>query len=95
MLPAIDIKWKGVALGAGISGFVFTVLNSLFGWYLRTFPATSLADTAAALALLMVWVFVTAEFLLYGALTKTDSTKLQNMVLFRKRQSRYPKQQLS
>jgi membrane protein len=66
-LPYIELKWRDVAWGAVISGIAFTTLNILFGWYLRTFPATSLSGATAAYVLLLLWIFVSTQFLLYGA----------------------------
>jgi membrane protein len=66
-IPYIELKWHDVAWGAVISGIAFTTLNILFGWYLRTFPATSLSGATAAYVLLLLWIFVSTQFLLYGA----------------------------
>ena len=66
-IPHIELKWSDVAWGAVISGIAFTTLNILFGWYLKTFPATSLSGATAAYVLLLLWIFVSMQFLLYGA----------------------------
>jgi membrane protein len=66
-IPYIELKWHDVAWGAVISGIAFTTLNILFGWYMQTFPATSLSGATAAYVLLLLWIFVTMQFLLFGA----------------------------
>ena len=39
----------------------------LVRFYLQSFPVTSLAGAAGSLIILLLWVFVIAQFLLYGA----------------------------
>jgi membrane protein len=67
MLPDTKIAWKDVMLAAVITSAVSTALDYLFGVYIRTFPATSLAGTAGAIIVLLLWIFVTYEFILFGA----------------------------
>ena len=67
MLPETKIAWQDVMLAAIITSAVSTALDYLFGVYIRTFPATSIAGTAGAIIVLMLWIFVTFEFILFGA----------------------------
>jgi membrane protein len=66
-LPDTPIEWGDVWLGALIAGVAFATVNSLFGLYLQTFQVTSLAVAAGALIVLLLWIFVIAQILLYGA----------------------------
>ncbi len=66
-LPDAKINWKDVILAAVIASLVSTGLDYLFGVYIRAFPATSLSGTAGAVIVLMLWIFVTDEFILFGA----------------------------
>jgi membrane protein len=66
-LPDIEIEWRDVTLAAIITSIVSTTLNYLFGIYIHTFPATSLLGTAGAVIVLMLWIFITDEFILFGA----------------------------
>ncbi len=66
-VPDTKIEWRDVALAAIITGIAFTVLNNVFGLYLRSFPVTTLAGAAGSLILLLLWLFVIAEILFYGA----------------------------
>lgn len=67
IVPDADVKWRDVNLSAVITGGVFTVLNYLFGWYLRTFPVTTLVGAAGALIVLLLWFFVIVQVILFGA----------------------------
>ncbi len=66
-IPDTPVAWGDVWLGAVITAIAFTVLNNVFRFYLQTFPVTSLAGAAGSLILLILWIFVIAEILLYGA----------------------------
>jgi membrane protein len=66
-LPDTVIKWRDVAIAAIITAIAFTVLNNVFGLYLRSFPVTTVAGAAGALIFLLLWLFVIGEILLYGA----------------------------
>ena len=66
-IPDTPVEWGDVWLGAVITAIVFTIANNVFRLYLETFPVTSLAGAAGSLILLLLWVFVIAQILLYGA----------------------------
>jgi membrane protein len=66
-LPDTKIEWRDVLLAAVVTSLVATALDYLFGIYIHSFPATSLAGTAGAVIVLMLWIFVTDEFILFGA----------------------------
>jgi membrane protein len=85
-LPDTEIKWRDVTLAAIITSFVSIILDYLFGIYIRTFPVTSLAGTAGGVIVLMLWIFVTDEFILFGAqFSKTYAEKVGSR--FEKQQS--------
>ena len=66
-IPDTPVEWGDVWLGAVITAIVFTIANYVFRLYLQTFPVTSLAGAAGSLILLLLWVFVIAQIMLYGA----------------------------
>lgn len=67
VLPDTDVVWGDVGIGALITAFVFTVLNYVFGIYLTYFNVSTLAGTAGTLMLLVLWIYLTALFILFGA----------------------------
>lgn len=67
LLPETGVEWRDVLLAAVITGFVFTVLNYLFGVYLSLFQVTTLAGTAGTLMVLFLWIYLTNLFILFGA----------------------------
>ncbi len=66
-LPETNVQWPDVWLAAAVTGFVFTVLNYLFGVYLSLFPVSTLGGTAGALIVLFLWIFLVNLFILFGA----------------------------
>ncbi len=66
-IPDTAIEWGDVWIGAVITAIAFTVLNNVFGFYLRNFPVTSVSGAAGSLIILLLWIFVIAEALMYGA----------------------------
>ena len=67
MLPDTEISGHDVALAALLTSAISTALDYLFGVYIHVFPATSLAGSAGSAMILMLWIFVTDELILFGA----------------------------
>ncbi len=61
------MEWEDVWLGAVIAAIAFVVLNNVFRFYFQNFPATALAGAAGSLIILLLWIFLLAQILLYGA----------------------------
>ncbi len=67
LLPDTFVAWKDVVLASVLTGAVSTLMDYLFGFYIRAFPPSSLSGTAGAILILMLWIFVTFEIILFGA----------------------------
>ena len=66
-IPDTPISWKDVRLAAIITGLLFTIGNYLFTIYVQTFSATSVYGAAGSLMALLLWIYLAAQFLLFGA----------------------------
>jgi membrane protein len=66
-VPDTTISWKDVSLAALITGLLFTIGNYMFGIYVQTFSATSVYGAAGSLMALLLWIYLAAQFLLFGA----------------------------
>ena len=66
-IPDTFIEWGDVWVGAIITAIAFTIVNNVFRFFLQSLPVTSLAGAAGALIILLLWIFVIAQVLLYGA----------------------------
>ena len=66
-VPDANVAWSDVWLAALITSAITTALNYLFGVYIRTFPVTTIVGAAGDLIVLLLWIFVVDEFILFGA----------------------------
>lgn len=67
VLPDVQIGWKDVALGAGLTAVLFIVGKSLIGLYLGRSGISSTYGAAGSFALLLLWVFYSAQIFFIGA----------------------------
>jgi membrane protein len=67
ILPQVDLTWRDVAMGAVVTGVLFTVGKFLIGWYLGRSNLASAYGAAASLITIMLWVYYSSLILLLGA----------------------------
>jgi len=66
-LPDAKIAWRDVWLGAAITALLFVVGKLLIGLYLGQASVGSAYGTFGSLAVLLVWVYYSAQIFLFGA----------------------------
>ena len=67
VLPAVELAWRDVWLGAACTAILFTTGKSLIGIYLGRAGATSVYGAAGSLVLVLLWIYYSAQILLLGA----------------------------
>ncbi|TMA39997.1 MAG: YihY/virulence factor BrkB family protein [Deltaproteobacteria bacterium] len=67
VLPAVELAWRDVWLGAACTAILFTAGKSLIGIYLGRAGATSVYGAAGSLVLVLLWIYYSAQILLLGA----------------------------
>ncbi|MFN8542769.1 MAG: YihY/virulence factor BrkB family protein [Candidatus Binatia bacterium] len=67
LLPDVDMHWRDVWLGAGVTAILFTVGKGLIALYLGRAASASIYGAAGSLVLLLLWVYYSAQILLLGA----------------------------
>ena len=67
ILPRVKIGWHDVWIGAIVTALLFTIGKELVGLYLGKSNVASSFGTAGALAVLLVWVYYSAQIFLLGA----------------------------
>ncbi|MGK5088659.1 YihY/virulence factor BrkB family protein [Bdellovibrionota bacterium FG-2] len=67
ILPGVRIRWREVWVGALLTGFLFTVGQSLIGLYLGRSSFTSIYGIAGSLVVVLVWVYYLAQIFFLGA----------------------------
>jgi membrane protein len=66
LLPDVTIAWRDVWPGAALTSLLFTVGKFVIGLYLGK-SAVASAYGAGSLVIIVVWVYYSAQILLFGA----------------------------
>ena len=66
-LPEIKIAWKDVWLGAAVTSILFSLGKFLIGLYLGRSQVGNTFGAAGSLAILLIWVYYSAQILFFGA----------------------------
>jgi len=66
-LPAAEIQWRDVWIGATITAILFAIGKWALGLYLASGSAASAYGAASSLITLLLWVYYSAQILLFGA----------------------------
>lgn len=67
LLPDTELTWGDVAVGALLTGILFMVGKELLGLYLGQQSYASAYGAASSLVIVLVWVYYSAQILLFGA----------------------------
>lgn len=68
VLPDAHVTWKDVWAGAAMTALLLTAGQYLIIFSLRRSNASTIYGAASVLTFLMIWVYITANILLFGAL---------------------------
>ncbi|MET0517119.1 MAG: YihY/virulence factor BrkB family protein, partial [Nitrospiraceae bacterium] len=66
-LPDAQVAWRDVWVGAALTAMLFTVGKFAIGFYLGKSDVGSAYGAAGSLVILLVWVYYSAQILLFGA----------------------------
>ncbi len=81
VLPEVKVAWTDVWIGAAITAILFTLGNIVLGWYLARSSISSAYGAASSLAVLLFWVYYSAQILFVGAeLTQVYANKYGSRV---------------
>jgi membrane protein len=67
VLPDVTIAWTDVWIGSAITAILFTLGKFLFGMYLGHSSISSAYGAASSLAVIMMWVYYSAQVFFIGA----------------------------
>ena len=67
VLPDVEIAWSDVWTGAAVTALLFTIGKLLIGLYLGHASVGSTYGAAGSLLVLLIWVYYSAQILLFGA----------------------------
>jgi len=66
-MPEATIEWRDVAIGALVTAFLFSIGKYLIGLYIGKSALASGFGAAGSLAVLLAWVYYSAQIFLFGA----------------------------
>jgi membrane protein len=66
-IPDTTIRWRDVRMGAAITSLLFTGGKVVIGFYLGHSALTSAYGAAASLVVFLIWIYFSAQILLFGA----------------------------
>lgn len=67
ILPDAEVAWSDVWIGAFFTAILFSIGKMLIGLYLGSSAVASAFGAAGSLVLLLLWVYYSAQILLFGA----------------------------
>ena len=67
ILPAVDITWNDVFMGALVTALLFTFGKFLIGYYLGKSNVASSYGAAASIITILLWIYYSSLILLFGA----------------------------
>jgi membrane protein len=80
VLPAVQLAWRDVMIGATVTAILFTVGKHLISVYLGHSAVTSTYGAAGSLLVVLLWVYYSAQIFLYGAeFTKIYATRFGSL----------------
>lgn len=66
-VPDANIAWLDVWIGGAVTALLFTVGKALIGFYIGYSSLSSTYGAAASLAVILLWVYYSAQILFFGA----------------------------
>ena len=67
IMPRVCIRWLDVWIGAVVTALLFTIGKLLIGVFIGKSGVTSVFGAAASLAVVLIWVYYSAQIFLMGA----------------------------
>ena len=67
VLPDVRVAWRDVWMGAAVTSLLFTSGKFFIGLYLGRSAVASAFGAAGSLVIIVVWVYYSAQILLFGA----------------------------
>ena len=82
VLPDAEVAWNDVWVGAVLTALFFTIGKFAIGLYLGKSDVGSAYGAAGSLVILLVWVYYSAQILLFGAeFTQVHANKLGSRIV--------------
>jgi len=67
ILPDVPVRWEDVWIGAAVAALLFTAGKHAISLYIGSSGVSSVYHAAGAVVLLLVWIYYSAQIMLFGA----------------------------
>jgi membrane protein len=67
LLPAANLAWREVGVGAFVTAILFTLGKLAIGYYLGKSDLASTYGAAASIITILLWIYYSSQILLFGA----------------------------
>jgi membrane protein len=67
VLPSVRLAWRDVTIGSLVTALLFTAGKFAIGVYIGNSGLASTYGAAGSVVLILIWVYYSAQILLYGA----------------------------
>ena len=67
IMPRVRVQWRDVWVGAAVTALLFAIGKFLIGLYIGTSSFASAFGAAGSLAVLLIWMYYSAQIFLLGA----------------------------
>lgn len=67
VLPAVEVGWRDVGVGAVVTSVLFSAGAAAVGWYLGTKTTSSTYGAAGSLVAVLLWTYYSAQVFFFGA----------------------------
>lgn len=67
VLPAVQLAWRDVMIGAAVTALLFDIGKHLIGVYLGNSAVTSMYGAAGSMLVVLIWVYYSAQIFIFGA----------------------------
>ncbi len=68
LLPSVRLRWTDVWLGSAVTSLLFTIGEYFLAIYISKVDFGSVYGTAGSIAVLLLWIYVSAQLFFFGAI---------------------------
>lgn len=82
VIPNKQINFRSAIVGGTISGILFVLLRSVFGWYVITFPTyQNVYGTLSVVPIFLIWMYLSWSVVLLGGVITTATSDFRRREL--------------
>jgi membrane protein len=83
LLPKSSPSWQGCVVGSSVSSIFFVLSKGSVNFYINGAHNPDIYGTAGLILVLLIWIFVLAAIIYYGASVAYEYDKMKNNLVNR------------